>query len=314
MRNKVVTVFGGSGFIGRHVVRKLAGLGATGRVPTRHPERAISLKPMGGVGQVVLERWDATESEEIARHTVGSTHLVSLVGILAERRAGDFGRLQGRLPGAIGAAAAEIGAEGVTHVSAIGASRESASAYARTKAEGEEALRSAFPRAVVLRPSVVFGPEDSFFNRFAKMAQISPALPLIGGGHTRFQPVYVGDVADAVATALFDERHAGGTFELGGPKVYTFRELMLVMLRTLKRRRLLLNVPFGVATAQARLLQLLPEPPLTVDQVQLLQRDNVATAGVPGLAELGVRPTPVEAIIPTYLSAYARQQLRIHAG
>ena len=314
MRNKVVTVFGGSGFIGRHVVRKLAGLGATVRVPTRHPERAISLKPMGGVGQVVLERWDATESEEIARHTVGSTHLVSLVGILAERRAGDFGRLQGRLPGAIGAAAAEIGAEGVAHVSAIGASRESASVYARTKAEGEEALRAAFPSAVILRPSVVFGPEDSFFNRFARMAMLSPALPLIGGGATRFQPVYVGDVADAVVAVLSDERHTGGTFELGGPKVYTFRELMELMLATLRRRRFLLSVPFGVATAQARLLQLLPDPPLTVDQVQLLQRDNVATAGVPGLAELGIRPTPVEAVIPSYLSTYALQPRRVHVG
>lgn len=314
MQGKVVTVFGGSGFVGRHVVRKLTGLGATVRVPTRHPEQAIHLKPMGGVGQVVLQRWDANRPEEVARHTVGSTHVVSLVGILAERRAGDFERIQGRLPGAIGAAAAEVGAEAVAHVSAIGASRTSPSAYARTKAEGEEAIRSAFPQAAILRPSIVFGPEDSFFNRFARMAQLSPALPLIGGGRTRFQPVYVGDVADAVVAVLTGERHAGGTFELGGPKVYTFRELMELMLATLHRRRFLLSVPFGVATAQAKLLQLLPEPPLTVDQVQLLQRDNVATSGVPGLAELGIQPTPVEAVIPTYLSTYATQPRRVHVG
>ncbi len=314
MRNKVVTVFGGSGFVGRHVVRRLVALGATVRVPTRHPERAISLKPMGAVGQIVLERWDATRGEEIARHTVGSTHVVNLVGILAERRAGDFERLQARLPGAVGAAAADAGVEAVAHVSAIGASRTSASTYARTKAEGEEALRSAFPRAVILRPSIVFGPEDSFFNRFARMAMLSPALPLIGGGATRFQPVYVGDVADAIGAALGDGRHAGATFELGGPKVYSFRELMELLLATLQRRRFLLSVPFGVATAQARLLQLLPDPPLTVDQVQLLQRDNVVGEGVPGLVDLGIQPTPVEAVIPTYLSTYARQPRQVHVG
>jgi uncharacterized protein YbjT (DUF2867 family) len=312
MRDKVVTVFGGSGFVGRYVVQRLAGMGAVVRVPTRRPERALFLKPMGAVGQIVLEPWDPRGGEvELARHLAGATHAVNLIGILHESRSGGgFDEVQGRLPGRIVAAAAAGGADGIVHVSAIGADPGSASAYARTKAAGEEAVRAALGRAVVLRPSVVFGPEDQFFNRFARMAQVSPFLPLIGGGRTRFQPVYVGDVADAVVAGLRDPdgRAAGRTFELGGPGVYTFRELMAYLLKVLRRRRALVSIPFGLARRQARLLQLLPEPPLTVDQVELLARDNVVSPGAPTLADLGVSPTPLETVVPAYVQPYARLQ------
>lgn len=305
MRDKVVTVFGGSGFIGRYVVKRLAELGATIRVPTRNPGRAMFLKPMGAVGQIVLDPWDPGPAA-VPRLIGGSSHVVNLIGILFERRRGEFEAVQARLPGEIASAAASAGAQHLVQMSAIGADPASPSVYARTKAEGERNARAAFPGAVIIRPSIVFGPEDGFFNRFARMAQMMPVLPLIGGGRTRFQPVYVGDVAAAIVAALCDGAHAGKTFELGGPMVYTFRELMEFLLRTLNRRRALLSLPFGAAAMQARLLELLPEPMLTRDQVELLKRDNVVSPGAAGLAELGVPATPLETVVPHYLRGYAR--------
>lgn len=307
MRDKVVTVFGGAGFIGRHVVKRLAARGATIRVATRSPETAVHLLPMGEVGQIVLARF-ADDAATIGTLVSGAWGVVNLIGILFERRAGDFERVQARLPGTIAQAAAEAGVERLVHLSAIGADPASPSLYARTKAAGEAAVRAAFPSAVILRPSIVFGPEDGFFNRFAAMARIAPALPLVGGGTTRFQPVYVGDVADAVIAGLERPELAGKTFELGGPRVYTFKQLLEYVLQVTGRRRLLVPLPFGLARVQARFLELLPTPPLTRDQVALLERDNVVTAGAPGLAELGIRLTPVEAIVPGYLRAYARWQ------
>ena len=311
MQSKVVTIFGGSGFIGRYVVKRLAELGAVIRVPTRRPERAIFLKPLGAVGQINIEPWNATAAGEAERLVTGSDLVVSLIGILFERRGGDFERVQGRLPGDIGAAAAKHGVSQLVHVSAIGADPSSPAVYGRTKAAGEAAVRAAFPTATILRPSIVFGPEDGFFNRFARMSQISPALPLIGGGRTRFQPVYVGDVADAVVAALTRADAAGRTYELGGPGVYSFRELLAYVLAVTGRRRLLLDLPFGIAALQARLLQFLPEPPLTPDQLELLKRDNVVAADAPGLADLGVTPTPLELIVPTYLKAFSLPATRL---
>jgi NADH dehydrogenase len=311
MHDKVVTIFGGSGFIGRYVVKRLAELGAVIRVPTSRPERAIFLKPMGGVGQVNVEPWNPTAPGEVERQLAGSDFAVSLIGILFERRGGDFARVQGNLPGEIGAAATKLGLEHVVHVSAIGADQHSPAEYGRTKAAGEAALRASFPQATILRPSIVFGPEDGFFNRFARMSQISPALPLIGGGRTRFQPVYVGDVADAVVAGLTRPEAAGRTFELGGPSIYTFKELLVYLLKVTGRRRLLLDLPFGVAALQARLLSFLPEPPLTLDQLELLKSDNVAASGAPGLADLGIAATPLEVIVPTYLKAFALPVARL---
>ncbi|MFO1075203.1 MAG: complex I NDUFA9 subunit family protein [Geminicoccaceae bacterium] len=311
MRSKVVTVFGGSGFLGRYVVQRLAELGATLRVPTRHPDQAIHLKPLGAVGQIVLERWSAGVPSELERMLAGSQAAVNLIGLLHEPRRGDFARLQGQMPGLLGEAATRLGLERVVQISAIGADAGSPSAYAASKAQGEAALRAAFPRATILRPSLVVGPEDGFFNRFARMAEVSPVLPLIGGGQTRFQPVYVGDVADAVVAALTRAEAPGRTYELGGPTVYSFRDLIGYLLKVTGRRRLLVSLPFGLARLQGRLLQHLPMPPLTEDQVVLLERDNVLTPGVPGLAELGIQPTPLEVVVPPYLRAYGRPSLHL---
>ena len=192
------------------------------------------------------------------------------------------------------------------HISAIGADPRSPSAYARTKAAGEAAVRDAFPTATILRPSIVFGPEDQFFNRLAALAMFSPVLPLIGGGETRFQPVYVGDVADAVVRVIDDSTTAGRTYELGGPKICTLRQLTELLLEEIRRKRLLVNLPFGAAALQARLFSLLPNPPLTPDQVEMLKRDNVVSSGALSLAELGIPPTAVEAILPTYLDRFRR--------
>ncbi|MGD9511340.1 MAG: complex I NDUFA9 subunit family protein [Geminicoccaceae bacterium] len=311
MHGQVVTVFGGSGFIGRYVVEQLAARGAVVRVPSRRPERALFLKPLGAVGQIVIEPWNPTASGEVDRLLAGSQHAISLIGILHESRKGDFDRVQAGFPGEIGTAAARHRLKRVVHISAIGADASSKVAYARTKAAGEAALRAAFPHATILRPSIVFGPEDNFFNRFACMSQFLPMLPLIGGGRTRFQPVYVGDVADAVMAGLSREDVAGRTFELGGPAVYTFRELMAYLLEVTGRRRMLVSLPFGLAALQATVLELLPVPPLTRDQVEMLKRDNVVSPGTPGLAELGIGPTPLEVIVPQYLQTFALPAKRL---
>ena len=202
--------------------------------------------------------------------------------------------------------AREAGVERFVHISAVGADLRSSSAYARTKAAGEAAVRDAFPTVTILRPSIIFGPEDQFFNRFAAMAIIAPALPLIGGGETRFQPVYVGDVADAVIKCLGDPATAGRTYELGGPKIYTFRELLELLLREIRRKRWFIDLPFGIAQVQARLMSILPNPPLTPDQVELLRSDNIVSPGALNLASLGITPTPVEGILPTYLDRFRR--------
>ncbi|MFL5333881.1 MAG: complex I NDUFA9 subunit family protein [Geminicoccaceae bacterium] len=311
MRSKTVTVFGGSGFIGRYVVQRLAERGAVLRIPTRRPPAALFLKPLGAIGQINLEPWNPGAPGEVERLLAGADMAVSLIGILFESKGGDFDRLQARLPGEIGAAAAKAGLARVAHVSAIGADPDSPAVYGRTKAAGEAALRETFPLATILRPSIVFGPEDGFFNRFAQMSRLSPALPLIGGGRTRFQPVYVGDVADAVITALMRDDVAGRTYELGGPGIYTFKELLAYVLRVVGRRRLLVNLPFGLASFQAKLLQFLPDPPLTPDQVELLKRDNVVAPDALGLDDLGIAPTPLEVIVPEYLKAFSRPIARL---
>jgi NADH dehydrogenase len=304
---KVATVFGGSGFIGRYVVKRLAERGHVVRVAVRDPEAALFLKPMGVPGQIVPVGVSVTDDAGVAAVVSGAEVVVNLVGILHETRTATFKAIQGEAPGRIGRAAAAAGARAVVHLSAIGADPASPSAYARSKAEGEEAVRAAFPGATILRPSIVFGPEDGFFNRFAALAQFLPALPLYGGGETRFQPVHVGDVADAVMAALDRPEAAGRTYELGGPRVYRFRELLAYILEVTGRRRLLLPLPWSVGRLQARLFELLPNPPLTRDQLLLLQRDNVVAPGALTLAELGIRPKAVEAIVPGYLARFRRR-------
>ncbi len=299
----VATVFGGSGFIGRYVVKRLAEAGHVVRVAVRDTEAARALCPMGKVGQVVPLYCNLTQPGTVARAVEGADLLVNLVGILAERRGGDFQRIQAEGPGMIGAAAARAAVGRVVHVSAIGADAAAASLYARSKGQGEQALRTALPAATILRPSLVFGPEDQFFNRFAALAAISPVMPVIAGA-TRMQPVYVGDVADAVMAALARPEAAGVTFELGGPTIWTFREILAWILKETNRRRWLLEVPMGVARLQAAILEKLPGKLLTRDQLLLLAQDNVAAATIPGLGALGIRPTPVDLVVPQYLQRF----------
>jgi NADH dehydrogenase len=297
----LVTVFGGSGFLGRHTVRALARAGYRIKVATRHPNRAFFLRPLGAVGQIDFVKCDVADADAVAQALSGAYAVVNLTGILFQSGQ-TFEDVQADGAANIATAAAAAGVSALVHVSAIGADIESDSAYAVTKAEGEVAVREAFPNAVILRPSIIFGPEDGFFNKFAEMARYFPALPLIGGGKTRFQPVFVGDVAQAILAGL--SRRDGRTYELGGPVSYSFKELMQLILRETGRKRVLVPLPFGIAFLKAAFLQLLPNPLLTVDQVRLLKKDNVVSATAPGLADLGITPTSAEAVIPSYLWRY----------
>lgn len=300
---RLAVVFGGTGFIGRHLVARLARLDYEVRVVTRHAEAVRPLMTQGGVGQVVPCRVDLGSDAGLARAVDGAALVVNLIGILAERRRGDFQRLQGELPGRIGRAAAAAGVETVVHLSAIGADAASPSAYARSKAAGEAALLAAFPRAVILRPSLLFGPDDKFFNRFAGIAQMLPFMPVVCGT-TRFQPVFVGDVAEAVLAAARRPASGGQVFELGGPRVATFRELMGYVLEVTGRPKRLIALPTGLVRLQARLGEFLPNPPLTRDQLLLLQKDNVVAPGAKGFAELGIAPQAMEAVVPGYLGRF----------
>ena len=299
----VATVFGGSGFIGRYVVKRLAYKGFIVRVAVRDPEAVLFLKAAGGVGQVV-PLFTTVENEATVRRALeGAALAVNLVGVLSERRHGDFQRVHAEGAGRIARVATEMGVERLVHVSAIGADPASPSHYGASKGAGEAAVRQACASATILRPSIVFGPEDHFFNRFAAMARISPIMPVIAGG-TRMQPVYVGDVADAVMAALARSDAAGATYELGGPRVWTFRELLSYVLTETRRHRPLVNIPMGLAQFEARFLELLPNKLLTRDQLLMLMHDNVVGAGMPGLPELGIVPTPVELVVPQYLRRF----------
>jgi uncharacterized protein YbjT (DUF2867 family) len=304
MKTHQIAVLGGSGFIGRYVVKRLAGRGEVLAVGGRRASEAGFLKLKGEVGQVGLVNIAIDDEAVLPAFLEGKDALINCVGILQEHGRQSFDLVHHTAPARLARLAREAGVERLIHISAIGADLRSSSAYARSKAAGEQAVKDAFPTATILRPSIVFGPEDDFFNRFAALATISPVVPLIGGGETRFQPVYVGDVADAVIRALDDPAAAGRTYELGGPKVYTFRGLMELMLAEIKRRRVFIDLPFGLATLQARVMSILPNPPLTPDQVEMLKRDNVVSSGALTLATLGVEPTAVEAILPTYLDRF----------
>ncbi len=306
MRNLRAAVLGGSGFVGRYIVSRLAQRGALIAVGCRRAEDAKFLRPMGGVGQIATVNVGLGDAELLLAFLAGNEVLVNCVGILRENGRQTFELVHHTGPARLARLAREAGIGRLIHISAIGADSRSSSAYARTKAAGERAVSDAFPTATILRPSVVFGPEDQFFNRFAALAMISPALPLIGGGDTRFQPVYVGDVADAAVACLDDPATAGRSYELGGPKIYALRELIELLLSEIRRKRRFIDLPFGLAGNLARLMAVLPNPPLTPDQVELLRSDNIVSPTTLGLADLGIAPTAVEAVLPTYLGRFRR--------
>ncbi|WP_306002813.1 complex I NDUFA9 subunit family protein [Brevundimonas sp. C43] len=306
----VVTLFGGSGFIGSQAVRALARRGWRIRVAVRNPVLAIEIQPLGDPGQIQFMRCDITNPADVAQAVRGADAVVNLVGVLhdAGGKRG-FDAVHTEAAKTIAEAAKAAGVERLVQISAIGADAASPSAYGRTKAQAEAAVRAVYPNAVILRPSLVFGAGDSFLNRFAAMATMAPALPLIGGGETRFQPVYVGDVAEAIARGVTRADAAGRTYELGGPSLYTFREVLELVRRETGRDRMLVSMPFIVAKPLGSLLQLSRfvglTPPLTRDQVLMLEKDNVVAADAFGLSDLGIdHPAGMAAIAPSYLWRY----------
>lgn len=316
--DKLITVYGGSGFLGRHVIRALCKRGYRIRVAVRRPELAGHLQPLGRVGQIHAVQANLRYPGSVEAAARGADVLINLVGILFERGRQRFDAVQAFGAESVALAASAYGAK-LVHISAIGADENSASSYARSKGMGEKLVLAARPDAAVLRPSVVFGPEDDFFNRFASLAMFAPALPLVGGGHTRFQPVYVGDVAAAVVAAVEGRTKSGGIYELGGPEVRTFKQLMEYVLQVTGRKRLLVPLPFALAEVQAWFLQLLPKPLLTVDQVKLLKSDTIVSDAAKRegrtLEALGIAPTAMEAIAPTYLWRFRKTgQFKVKNG
>ena len=302
----LVTVVGGSGFLGRYVVQELAAAGARVRVAVRNPERAVALKPLGAVGQIQLVAADITSERHMAAAMHGAAAAVNLVGILTEGGGRGFTGIHADGAGNVARTATGAGVRALVHVSAIGADASSPSAYGRSKAAGEAAVRAAFPSATILRPSIVIGPEDQFTNRFAALARVSPFLPVIEGD-TRFQPVYVMDVARAIVAALGDPARFGGqAFALGGPRVYTFRDLMAWIVGTIRLQTPLIEVPAFAARLLGRAGDIVPGMPMTSDQLRMLGRDNIVPAGAPGLEAFGIAPTPMEAVAPGWLERYRR--------
>lgn len=304
MAGDLYTVFGGSGFIGRYVVQQLAAHGHRVRVAVRNPNLALFLKPSGAVGQIQLVQANVRNAESVARAVAGADGVVNLVGLLGESGHQTFKDVQAEGAATVARAAAAAGVRAFVQMSAIGADAASPARYAQTKAEAEAAVRAALPQATILRPSVVFGPEDDFLNRFARLARMLPVMPVVAGD-TRFQPVYVADVAAAVVTALEAPAEVGGhSFELGGPRTYTMRELLAYILDETMLDRPLVEVPMAAASLLAGLTGWLPGAPLTSDQLKMLARDNVVSPTSADLRALGVSPTPLEAIAPSYLVQY----------
>ncbi|HEX3936416.1 MAG TPA: complex I NDUFA9 subunit family protein [Xanthobacteraceae bacterium] len=300
----LVTVFGGSGFLGRHAVRALASRGYRIRVAVRRPELCGHLRPMGRVGQIQAVQANLRYPDSVAAAVRDADAVINLVGILFERGNQGFDAVMAAGAETVAKAAAAADAS-LVHVSAIGADAQSASRYARAKGQGEARVLAAQPAAIIVRPSILFGPEDDFFNRFAALARVAPALPLPGGGHTRMQPVFAGDAGEAIAKAVDGDLKPGTICEFGGPDVRTFKQLMQFVLTTAQRRRLLVPVPFSLLKLQAVFLQFAPKPPITPDQVELLKRDNVVSEDAKRdgrtLEGLGIFPESIDAIVPTYL-------------
>lgn len=306
---KTAVIFGGTGFIGRNIVKALAQRGFLIKVATRVPESAYLLKPLGDIGQINPIHCDYSDYNSIAEIAQGADYIINCVGILFERgKKRTFTHIHGDLAESIAAAAAVAKAKRLIHISALGADKAS-SAYAQSKRDGEERVRKAFPQATILRPSIVFGRDDDFFNKFAQMAQIMPFLPLIGGGHTKFQPVYVGDLAQAVLNIIDLPCHGeaspcGKIYELGGPDVLSFKGLFEEMFKYTQQPRSLVSMSFGLSKLNAMILSLLPTPLLTTDQVESLKTDNIVNPEAAGFAALNIQPTALDTVLPDYLVTY----------
>lgn len=306
MKPALVTVIGGTGFLGRYVVQALAQEGYAVQVISRNAHRAAHQQPLGYQTRVVYKSGDITQPRSIQEAVAGSFAVINLVGILFEKRKQRFSAIHAQCPERLAQLAKEAGVKRFIHISALGVDKAVQSIYARSKGTGEKAVMAAFPQATILRPSVVFGAEDNFFNQFACLSRCAPALPLIGGGHTQFQPVYVGDVAKAVIATLKQPETAGRTYELGGPEVLSFREILSYIQEQTGYQRCLVTLPWPMANLIGFFSELLPKPPLTRDQVKLLKQDNVVEAERDGFTALGIKPTAIGQIVPQYLQRYRK--------
>jgi uncharacterized protein YbjT (DUF2867 family) len=309
MRGKLVTIFGGTGFLGRYVVPKLIEEGALIRIAVRDIDLALPLKVAGYVGQVEVYSVNPADEKSVSKVIGDSDCVINLIGILFESGKNNFERVHADIPTIIAKAASKQGVKRLVHVSAIGADLHAKSRYSVTKGRGEIEVLKAFPNATIIRPSVMFGEEDKFFNKFASMARISPFLPVIGDGTMRLQPVYVDDVAEVIRKVLTDQRmdknpHAGKTYELGGPGIYTFKELMTFVLGKIHKKRILLPIPYSLGLLMGSVMQVLPSPQLTRDQVKLIKSDNVVSKDALTFKNMGIEPASLESIVPGYLRRY----------
>ena len=301
MKQKIATIFGASGFIGRHLIRSLTEKDFRIIAATRSPYLYGYLKPLGNPGQIDLEKVNLFEEENLRTLIKNSDVVINLVGILYENKKQKFENIHVKFPALLTKLCNEQNIKKLVHISALGINETANSQYMQSKLKGEKNILNNFNRSVILRPSIIFGPEDKFFNQFAALAEFFPALPLIGGGLTYFQPIYVGDVVKSIVTILEKEEINKNIYELGGPQTFTFKELMEILLKQIKKKRFLVPIPFLFAKFQAKILQLLPKPLLTTDQVEMLKYDNIVTNKYPTLKDLKISPKTLESVLPDYI-------------
>ena len=298
---KIIAIFGAGGFLGKHLMRQLTKRGYRVKVATRNPYQKGYLKPLGSPGQIELFKTNIFNPEDVKQVLKNCDLAINLVGILYETRRQKFNHIHSQFPHLLSNLCSELGIRNLVHISALGVKEKHASLYIQTKLQGEQNIQNNFKPSVILRPSVIFGPEDKFFNTFASIAQFSPVLPLIGGGKTKFAPIYVGDVAKSIVKALELNNSEPKIYELGGPENYSFKELMEVLLTEIKKKRFLISIPFGAAKFQSYFLQMMPKPLLTPDQVELLKHNNITSGEHPTLEDLGITGTPIKSILPKYI-------------
>lgn len=301
MKQKIATIFGASGFIGRHLIRGLTEKDFRIVAATRSPYLHGYLKPLGNPGQIDLEKVNLFDEERLRTLIKNSDVVINLIGILYENKKQKFEDIHAKFPDLLSKLCSELNIEKFVHISALGINETVNSQYVQSKLKGEKNILNNFHRSVILRPSIVFGPEDKFFNQFASLAEFLPAIPLIGGGQTKFQPIYVSDLCKAIVTILDKEEVNENIYELGGSQIFTFKELMEILLKQIKKKRFLIPVPFAFAKFQAKILQLLPKPLLTTDQVEMLKYDNVVTNNFPTLKDLKITPKTIDTVLPDYI-------------
>ena len=306
MTQKIATIFGGSGFIGRHLIRRLTEKSFRIVIATRSPYLHGYLKPLGNPGEIDLEEVNLFDEERLKVLTKNSDVVINLVGILHETRKQKFDNIHVMFPDLLSRVCAEQNIKKLVHISALGINEKVSAQYMQSKLKGEQNILNNFKNSVIIRPSIVFGPEDNFFNKFATLTEFLPALPLIGGGQTKFQPIYVGDVAKSIVAILEKEEIDNNIFELGGPEIFTFKELMKILLREIKKKRFLISITFGMAKFQSYFMQLMPTPLLTPDQVEMLKYDNVVSGQYPSLRDLGITGTTIQSILPKYIYRFRK--------